>query len=58
VPGKIHNHGREGVSSMIADKIRTADLPAFRLETRDAVVVVSLIGVVAYVLGFLVGLTF
>ncbi len=43
---------------MIADKIRTADLPAFRLEPRDAVLVVSLIGVVAYVLGFLVGLTF
>ena len=43
---------------MIADKIRTANLPAFRLEPRDALIVVSLIGIAAYLVGFLVGLTY
>jgi len=32
------------------------DLPSFRLEPRDAVIVVSLIGIAAYVIGFIVGL--
>ena len=41
---------------MHAEKIRTADLPGFRLEPRDAVVVVSLIGIAAYIIGFIVGL--
>ena len=41
---------------MHAEKIRTADLPSFRLEPRDAVIVVSLIGIAAYVIGFIVGL--
>jgi len=41
---------------MHVEKIRTADLPRFRLEPRDAVVVVSLIGIAAYIIGFIVGL--
>jgi hypothetical protein len=41
---------------MHADKIRTANVPAFRLEPRDAVVLVSLIGIAAYLVGFVVGL--
>jgi hypothetical protein len=41
---------------MHAEKIRTANIPAFRLEPKDAVVVVSVIGVAAYILGFIVGL--
>ena len=41
---------------MHAEKIRTVDLPSFRLEPRDAVIVVSLIGIAAYVIGFIVGL--
>ncbi len=43
---------------MIADKIRTANVPQFRLEPRDAVVLVSFIGIAAYVVGFLVGLAY
>jgi hypothetical protein len=43
---------------MHADKIRTADLPGFRLEPKEAVFLISFIGVAAYALGFLVGLTF
>ena len=43
---------------MHAEKIRTANLPAFRLEPKDALVMVSFIGVAAYVLGFVVGLAF
>ncbi len=41
---------------MEADKIRTANIPRFRLEPRDAVIVVSLVGMAAYVIGFIVGL--
>jgi hypothetical protein len=41
---------------MHADKIRTVNLPTFHLEPRDAVVVVSLIGIAGYLIGFLVGL--
>ena len=43
---------------MHADKIRTANVPAFRLEPRDAVVLISLIGIAAYVVGFVVGLAY
>jgi len=43
---------------MHADKIRTANVPAFRLEPRDAVMLVSLIGIAAYVIGFVVGLAY
>lgn len=42
---------------MHADKIRTANVPIFRLEPRDAVIVVSLIGIAAYLIGFIVGLS-
>jgi len=42
---------------MNADKVRTANVPSFRLEPRDAVIVISLIGAAAYVIGFIVGLT-
>jgi len=38
---------------MEADKIRTANIPMFRLEPK---VVVSLVGIAAYVIGFIVGL--
>jgi hypothetical protein len=41
---------------MHAEKIRTANIPVFRLEPRDAVVVMSLIGIAAYILGLIVGL--
>jgi hypothetical protein len=40
---------------MHAEKIRTANIPAFRLEPKDAVIVVSVIGIAAYILGFIVG---
>ncbi len=43
---------------MHSEKIRTVNLPAFSLEPRDAVMLVSFIGVAAYVLGFVVGLAF
>ncbi len=43
---------------MNADKIRTADISAFRLGPKDAVVLVSLIGIAAYIVGFLVGLAY
>lgn len=41
---------------MHAEKIRTANIPVFRLEPKDAVVVMSLIGIAAYILGLIVGL--
>ena len=41
---------------MHAEKIRTANIPAFRLEPKDAVVVMSVIGIAAYVLGLIIGL--
>ena len=37
-------------------KIRTADIPAFQLSTRDTVIVVTLLSLAAYILGFFVGL--
>jgi hypothetical protein len=40
---------------MHVGKIRTANIPAFQLEPRDAVMLMSLIGFAAYVLGFIVG---
>jgi len=43
---------------MHAEKIRTANIPAFRLEPKDAVVIISLIGITAYILGLIVGLAF
>lgn len=46
------------MGAMHPDKIRTANLPAFRLEPKDAVILMCLIGVSAYVFGLLVGLAF
>lgn len=40
---------------MHADKIRTADLPIFQLNTRDAVVVMTFIGILGFALGLVVG---
>ena len=44
--------------AMHAEKIRTADIPRFRLETKDALVLICFIGLAAYVIGFVVGLTY
>ncbi len=41
---------------MHAGKIRTANIPAFYLSPRDTVILASLFGLAAYILGFLVGL--
>lgn len=41
---------------MHSEKIRTANIPGFRLETKDAVMLMSLIGLAAYVLGFVMGI--
>jgi len=41
---------------MHAEKIRSANLPAFQLDPRSAVVIIGFIGVLAYIVGFLVGL--
>jgi hypothetical protein len=40
---------------MQAEKIRTANLPGLRLETRDAMILMSFIGVLGFVLGLFVG---
>jgi len=40
---------------MHAEKIRTANLPSFRLETRDAMILISFIGILGFVLGLVVG---
>ncbi len=40
---------------MHAEKIRTANLPGFRLETRDAMILISFIGILGFVLGLVVG---
>lgn len=40
---------------MHAEKIRTANLPLFRLETRDAVIIMSFIGILGFALGLIVG---
>ncbi len=42
---------------MHAGKIRTANIPAFQLSPRDTVILASLLGLAAYILGFLVGLS-
>ena len=41
---------------MHADKIRTTNLPAFRLEPKDALILISFVGITAYVIGFVVGM--
>lgn len=40
---------------MHAEKIRTASLPHYGLDTRDAIVLMSFIGVLGFVLGLVVG---
>jgi len=40
---------------MHAEKIRTANLPGFRLETRDAMILISFIGILGFILGLVVG---
>ena len=49
-------HAGGTFSAMHAEKIRTADLPAFRLDPKDATIMLCLIGIGAYILGFLIGL--
>jgi len=41
---------------MHAEKVRTANLPAFRLNPGDAVILMTFVGSIAYLLGFLLGL--
>ncbi len=43
---------------MLADKIRSVNVPRYRLEPRDAVILLSLIGIAGYFVGFIVGLTY
>ena len=43
---------------MHAGKIRTANVPHFRLEPRDAVYMICFVGVAAYLVGFVIGLAF
>lgn len=52
----LHKPGQAQGASMYADKIRTADIPALRLEPREAVALMCFIGVAAYLLGFFVGM--
>ncbi len=41
---------------MHADKIRTAYMPAFRLEVRDVLILMGFVAAAAYFLGFMVGM--
>lgn len=41
---------------MHAEKIRTAYMPSFHLEPREVLVLMSFVGVAAYLLGFIVGM--
>ncbi len=40
---------------MHADKIRTAYMPSFRLEVKDALVLMGFVATAAYLLGFMIG---
>ncbi len=40
---------------MHAEKIRTTNLPDFHLDTKDAIVLMSFIGIVGFALGIIVG---
>jgi hypothetical protein len=42
--------------AMHAGKIRSANLPIFQLDPKNAVVLIGLIGALAYIVGFVVGL--
>ncbi len=39
-------------------KTSTANIPLYRLDAKEAAMVVALVGIVAYFLGFFVGLSF
>ncbi len=41
---------------MHADKIRTAYMPSFRLDPREVIILMSFVGVAAYLLGFIIGM--
>ena len=57
-PAKLHIEGGEPSLQMHAEKVRTANLPIFSLEPKDALFMISFVGVAAYVLGFFFGLAF
>jgi len=42
---------------MHAGKIRTVNIPTFQLSPRETVILASFLGLAAYILGFLVGLS-
>ena len=41
---------------MHAEKIRTAYMPSFRLDPREVMILMSFVGVAAYLLGFVIGM--
>ncbi len=41
---------------MHAEKIRTAYMPSFRMEPREIMILMSFVGVAAYLLGFIIGM--
>ncbi len=41
---------------MHAEKIRTAYMPSFRMEPREILILMSFVGVAAYLLGFIIGM--
>ena len=41
---------------MHAEKIRTAYMPSYRLDPREVLIVMSFVGVAAYLLGFVIGM--
>ena len=43
---------------MHPDKIRTANLPRFQLAPKDVIVLTSLVGGTAYLIGFIIGLAY
>ncbi len=41
---------------MHAEKIRTAYMPSFRMEPREVLILMSFVGVAAYLLGLIIGM--
>ncbi len=41
---------------MHAEKIRNAYMPSFRLDPREVLVLMSFVGVAAYLVGFVIGM--
>ncbi len=41
---------------MHSEKIRTAYMPSFRLDPREVMILMSFVGVAAYLLGFIIGM--